>query len=64
VAGAAFATDGPELVRAGIHSLVCGPGELDQAHQPNESMSRQAFEGGPDVVRTVIEHLCTGTLDG
>jgi acetylornithine deacetylase len=64
VAGAAFATDGPELVRAGIHSLVCGPGELDQAHQPNESMSRQAFEDGPDVVRTVIEHLCTGTLDG
>ncbi len=43
--GAPFATDGGELERGGIASLICGPGELEQAHQPNESIARAAFEG-------------------
>ena len=56
--GAPFATDGGELERGGIASVICGPGELEQAHQPNESMPRAAFEHGVDVVRAVIERLC------
>lgn len=56
--GAPFATDGGELERGGIASVVCGPGELEQAHQPNESMPRAAFEHGVDVVRAVVERLC------
>src|SRR5262249_15769791 len=31
VTGAPFATDGPELASAGIDSLICGPGDIDQA---------------------------------
>jgi acetylornithine deacetylase len=64
VAGAPFATDGPALASAGIDSLVCGPGDLEQAHQPNESIDRQTFEEGPAVVRAVVERLCTGRLQG
>ncbi|MEB2283773.1 MAG: hypothetical protein B6D46_16005 [Polyangiaceae bacterium UTPRO1] len=56
--GAPFATDGGELARAGIAGLVCGPGELEQAHQPNESIARAAFEEGVDVIRRVVERLC------
>jgi acetylornithine deacetylase len=56
--GAPFATDGGELERGGIASVVCGPGELEQAHQPNESMPRAAFERGVDVIRAVVERLC------
>jgi acetylornithine deacetylase len=63
VLGASFATDGPELKAAGLDSLVCGPGDLDQAHQPNESIDRQAFENGPGLLRAVVERLCTGSLD-
>ena len=63
VGGAPFATDGPELASAGIDSLICGPGDLDQAHQPNEGIDRRAFENGPAVVRAVIERLCTGSSD-
>ncbi len=64
VAGAPFATDGPDLAAAGIASLVCGPGDLAQAHRVNESIDRHVFERGPDVVRAVVDRLCTGELDG
>jgi acetylornithine deacetylase len=57
-AGAPFATDGGELERGGIASLICGPGEIEQAHQPDESVSRAAFERGVDVIQTIIGRLC------
>ena len=58
--GAPFATDGGELERGGIASLVCGPGELEQAHQPDESIARAAFEEGVNVIRRVVDRLCAG----
>lgn len=64
VRGAPFATDGPDLAAAGVASVVCGPGDLDQADQANESIDRRAFERGADVVRAVVERLCIGELDG
>lgn len=57
-AGAPFATDGGELERGGIASLICGPGELEQAHQPNESIPRAAFESGVAVIETIVRRLC------
>ncbi len=59
--GVPYATDGGRFAEAGMDVLICGPGDLDQAHQPDESLSRAAFEKGPGIVRAVIEHLCTGT---
>jgi acetylornithine deacetylase len=55
--GAPFCTDGGRFAVAGIHSLVCGPGELEQAHQPDESLPRAAFEAGPDVILAVLARL-------
>jgi acetylornithine deacetylase len=52
--GAPYCTDGGRLAVAGIHSLVCGPGDLAQAHQPDESISRAAFERGPEVILAVL----------
>jgi acetylornithine deacetylase len=60
--GAPFATDGCQFARAGIASLICGPGDLDQAHQPNESMRREAFENGSRVISDVIHALCSVTV--
>jgi acetylornithine deacetylase len=57
-AGAPYCTDGGRFTAAGIASLICGPGELEQAHQPDESVSRAAFESGADHVRRVIEAFC------
>ena len=56
--GAPFGTDGCQFARAGIDSLICGPGDLDQAHQPNESIRREAFEHGPDHIVSVIHKMC------
>jgi acetylornithine deacetylase len=56
--GAPFATDGGQFARAGIASLICGPGDLEQAHQPNESIRREAFENGTEVILSVVNRMC------
>ena len=58
VGGAPFCTDGGRFTAAGISSLICGPGELEQAHQPDESVSRAAFESGSEHIVRVIGRLC------
>jgi len=60
--GASFCTDGGQFARLGINSLICGPGELEQAHQPDESLSRRAFESGSDEILGVVLKLCGGRL--
>jgi acetylornithine deacetylase len=56
--GALYATDGGWFTGSGITSLICGPGDLEQAHQPNEHVRRDAFERGPAMIQKVIERLC------
>lgn len=56
--GAPFATDGGRFAAAGIDSLICGPGELDQAHQANESIRREAYEKGPAHIASVVRRIC------
>ena len=56
--GAVYATDGGWFTGSGITSLICGPGDLDQAHQPNEHIRRDAFERGPAMIHKVVERLC------
>lgn len=62
--GAPFATDGGEFARAGIVSLICGPGDLEQAHQPNESIRREAFENGTRTILGVIQRMCGAKVKG
>ena len=61
--GAPFATDGGELATLGIDSVVCGPGDLDQAHQPNESISVREFVRGPQRIADVVQALCVAGID-
>ena len=56
--GAPFATDGAWFAREGIVTLICGPGEFEQAHQPNESISRDSFERGIATIAGVVERMC------
>jgi acetylornithine deacetylase len=57
VGGVPFCTDGGRLAAIGIDSLVCGPGELEQAHQPDESIERDALARAPDVILGVLQRL-------
>jgi acetylornithine deacetylase len=56
--GALYGTDGGHFALSGITSIICGPGDLDQAHQPNESVRRELFERGPDLILRVIDRMC------
>jgi acetylornithine deacetylase len=56
--GAVFGTDGGHFALSGITSLICGPGDLDQAHQPNESIRREPFERGTEMILRVIDRMC------
>jgi len=58
LSGAPFCTDGGWFAEAGISSLICGPGEYAQAHQPNEAIGRAALGCGPALILQVIERLC------
>lgn len=58
VSGAPFCTDAGWFVDAGINSLICGPGQYAQAHQPNEYIERAAFDSGASLILQVIDRLC------
>jgi acetylornithine deacetylase len=57
VRGALLGADGCRWQSLGIASLICGPGDFGEAHQPNESLSRHAFETGADVISSVVRRL-------
>jgi acetylornithine deacetylase len=56
--GALFGTDGGWFSGSGITSLICGPGDLEQAHQPDECIRREPFERGVSLVAKVIDRMC------
>lgn len=55
--GALFVTDGGWFARAGMVPLICGPGDFEQAHKPNENIRRAALESGTDKILEVVERL-------
>lgn len=42
---------------AGIPAVVCGPGHIAQAHQPNEYLSREQLRRGTDFVRAALARV-------
>jgi acetylornithine deacetylase len=52
-----FATEGGQFQERGYSCVVCGPGHIDQAHQPNEFISLEQFAKGADFIDGIIEHL-------
>ena len=52
--GVPFATDGGHLNRLGTRCLIFGPGSIDVAHRPDESVPAQALEQTVGIVRQVL----------
>ena len=52
-----FATEAGSFQRAGISSVVCGPGSIDQAHQPNEFIDPAELERCEAMVDEVFAYL-------
>jgi acetylornithine deacetylase len=54
----AFATEGPYLNRLGMQTLILGPGDIDQAHQPDEYLEMDRIDPTVKVLRGLIERFC------
>jgi acetylornithine deacetylase len=54
----AFGTEAPFLAERGVETIVLGPGDIDQAHQPDEFISIERLVKMVGVVRRFIEHFC------
>lgn len=53
----AYGTEGGLFQRAGWSTVVCGPGDIAQAHQPDEFLSVAQLEVGTAFVRSLIADL-------
>lgn len=49
-----FATEAGQFQEAGMSAIVCGPGYIAQAHQPDEYIDKDQLRAGEDLVRRVI----------
>ncbi|WP_306250909.1 acetylornithine deacetylase [Parvularcula sp. IMCC14364] len=52
-----YATEGGQFQEANFHTVICGPGSIDQAHQPNEFISLAQVEAGTAFMRRLIARL-------
>ena len=59
VRAVAYATEAGQFHQAGMSSVICGPGSIDQAHKPNEFIARQQLEQGVDIFTKLVRQLAT-----
>ena len=52
--GLAFATEAGQFQKAGLSAIVCGPGSIQQAHQPDEFIEVSQMEAGESFLRKLI----------
>ena len=53
----AYAAEAGQFQEAGFSTVICGPGSIDQAHQPNEYITLEQVRLGADFMRRLIERM-------
>ena len=53
-----YGTEAGHFQNAGISSVICGPGDIAQAHQADEWLSIAQFEAGEAFFDRIIDSLC------
>ncbi|MBK5970760.1 MULTISPECIES: acetylornithine deacetylase [Thiorhodovibrio] len=53
-----FGTELPFFNRLGMDTIVLGPGDIAQAHQPNEFLALERIEPTLTLLRSLIGHFC------
>lgn len=59
VAAVSFGTEAGLFERAGIPSIICGPGDIARAHKPDEYITRDELAAGTAFVRAVVSGAAT-----
>lgn len=52
-----YAAEGGLFQEQGLPTALCGPGSIDQAHQPNEYISLEQVAAGTEFIRKLIARL-------
>jgi len=52
-----YGAEAGQFQEAGHSVVMCGPGSIDQAHQPNEFISLDQVSAGTTFIRRLIDHL-------
>ena len=52
-----YGTEAGQFQQAGYSAVVCGPGDIAQAHQPNEFVTVAQFNAGHDFMRELVQRL-------
>ena len=53
-----YGTEAGQFQEAGYSAVICGPGDIAQAHQPNEFITIEQFEAGHKFMQRLVEKLC------
>jgi acetylornithine deacetylase len=53
-----FGTEGSQFQRAGIPTVVCGPGSIEQAHKPNEYVAIEQVAKCEQFIRRLMDRVC------
>lgn len=54
-----YGTEAGHFQNAGYSAVVCGPGDISQAHQPDEYIELSEFAAGLDFMKALVKHLAT-----
>ncbi|RMG58075.1 MAG: acetylornithine deacetylase [Gammaproteobacteria bacterium] len=57
----AFGTEGPYLQALGTETVILGPGDIEQAHQPDEFLALERIPPMLEILRALIRRHCLGT---
>lgn len=52
-----YGTEAGQFQERGYSAVICGPGDIAQAHQPDEYITKAQFEAGHDFMRRLLERL-------
>lgn len=53
-----YGTEAGQFQDAGYSAVVCGPGDIAQAHQPDEYIELSEFQAGQRFMERLVDHLC------
>ena len=53
-----YGTEAGLFQQAGIPAVICGPGDIDRAHKPEEYLTRDELAATCAMIRRLGEHAC------
>ncbi|KCV83147.1 acetylornithine deacetylase [Actibacterium atlanticum] len=52
-----YGTEAGYFQQGGYSAVICGPGSIEQAHQPDEYITLEQFQAGHDFMARLLQHL-------